>query len=968
MEEEKKVNNLIFRFINEGIDYIRSLSFIIQSLCVYSSFLGFLIIVSIIYHLKFYENFLDDHNSMVYFNLLIKNNLLNQTDLLLMMKKLTMEEDTNTYFKSIEFIKIYNRELINNNLILTQESIISNITKEFSKKIFEHFDNNSDFLIDDKFLNLFNYNGNYINIDNINYFLGDLIKLYYIFYPLIYDNAFFNNVEIKSGFITMYMINNNSYIDYKKNNFKNLPSIPYYFQYPISPIRMDYVNKGYNFEPQDYNLDPVPYIYSKNITNFNIKDNWYTYYDYLNLYDYNRIEIYRVSNIFTTDYYTRLEINEITAPFTTFNSIYNNSIKIFVSIGFLLKKQDHLQIEDQIDFFQIINLYQNSSDISFFDDFQNYNSSYTNLTNDTKTENLNYFSFDNSTSVIVETPAYFLNFYRYGMQDNIHRSFIYEANINPLTVNKLRNYFSQYSVNFNFKSDSIFLNIVYLANLQYFYSDAIWNNPSFVINSSNLLNATQNICKNMDLSNYYNNLKSNSDIDCFTDQELNKMNKYFINNSINQEIGFNQLPSCYCIPFLCLNNDNKTEIFEIFNNKSTKFNKTLTIIPNQCSINFLYLNQSILMNNYRLVAFHFPLTVTKTSNVVILFIVNDYDSIDIYNDFNNKIQKYYKYFILIYTLLTFICFIYFVIRMKTKLYVIKEKLDYIGSNYFDIINYNFRIENLKDLNKKDSELLKNMEKNCNENEDNFTEIDPINNKSVMKIRSIRHRSTIFTKSLKEEIIAKNEKSKIKIKDFENENDELEDIHTIIKDNLDRFEIDFDLDKVFNNFAKVTNSSKTSFKNKKKINYVFGLDDNFTTNQIDNTLILMKEAEITNFYSGYKLSRNLLFKYAMNYINNNENFNYDNTNDDHSLNKTISGKNFHEQRESDNIDINLGQNNNFFKSIYILIESSLTDLEYIDYNKNIMNKFNIRSIIHFYFDNVFIKWLRIINYQRKLSKI
>jgi len=664
-------------------------------------------------------------------------------------------------------------------------------------------------------------------------------------------------------------------------------------------------------------------------------------------------------------------------PFTIYNRNFKDT-KIFFTIGFKIRKSSSdLKYQKTYEYFELINMYDNSTLQTLLNDFNNDKGFVnTNLTSKYSSKYYgdysNYFSFDNSMSTIFRLPLYFDVLFRSGM-DEINKSFYFkDYNINTVKVKDLLNFLNFYNVNHYFTSDSLFMIFIYMSNMYNFLADSYMINIEADNTNSFIKNFSSIVCSNINFYQYKQELVLYNSINCFSNEEIGKIDNYLKSYTGRSDIGYKMLPHCYCIPFMCLDLKNDTFVKNFINNKTDiVLTKNPIGIPDQCRIDFKNRFDNSVVNDFRFLGNRLKIGNNYT-DLVLLFTVIDNEKTKIYNIYTESSISIRYLVLIIYSILLICSLIIFMLKLRTKLGVFKKRIDFLALNYLDIINKDYILQNLKTLTHKEMIIVKDLAKNIIEieNQDNYSENDPINRKNLLTLNIYKRRTGFSTNSLNKEILSKMSNT-LPDKELEKElnvddaKDDLEEIYSILMDNLEKFRIEFEFDKVFKFFGNYTDCYQKKYRKQMKIDYLFNYDEEETKEEYNQSLVLIKEISVFYTKITSKYSRNFLFKFALNYLNNDYQENLlIMSSDNPQILKTLTNSNYilFTQPLQDEREYVEGSNfetinkHCFFKSIYQTIEKHLSDLEDSEIKIDFTNKSHVVSIITYYFDKIFKKWL------------
>ena len=948
----KKILHRILKKLYEIVIPLRNMSIVWQIIF----FCGFLLLtsfaISVFMHWFSYLYLLDEQNEAFLYefyknegNQKIENNIV------------LSFENWNTPIRNILFFKILFKELLKNDLITndgTQSilNIVENFTDEYSK-----------FMSNDK--------NTFYNINNTSNFNYDLVKIYYIYYSLFHRNFEFHNIPIDSGFITVFNITKNSYKNDIPLKGKDINET-YYFQYPVSGGLYSNNIISKNFKPVDYNLDPVPFYLSPNISN----KNWFFQIENEFLYK-NEIEsIFRVILISSSINEKKKEEKII------FFSLYKLIIKdkiIYLSTGLKIKKNDTNPMNY---YFTLLNLYGESNDNNYKNDFllganncylpQVLNNSSNNSTNaslevsnnstnnstilvsnnstnfttllvpNNSTNNtlpVSYFSYDCSRTTLLSLQTYYGQIYENTIKNkNEIIMKIESANINDLSNPP------DYNKSFEF---DLFL-FTFMKYINMF---------KFLEFSKNYNESMKTTCDKFKLNLFA--LKTNGTIGNYCDTHTSLTKTY--------------LKDCYCLLYdECYSNENGNFNFNMCTFSPRNFNSSST---------------NVKLNLYRIMIKKYNLSWLNYSNILVFYLINDTNYTVNFSEYMLKAKYNVIYISIGYFVSISILFLFFVFLTLKKSKELKMKMDLLFEVYFVMIHkYGFKEktkENEVDKHLiKLSAIIKRLQSDNKENRRVTKFVKHTSDQICLLPRtpdSISLDGTTRRLSLFEFKLPNSIMNHLYIKKIDFESlDELDDIINLVYNNIDIFLLELKMETTFRMWEPYLKSLKKKIDKNKKLIYLFQNNEKFikksfgkdfystlSIEKVNFSKLIIQEISSVSYYVEVPFSRNLMFKFCR-YNENDNNLIFKNIScykKDISRSDILRSEGNYIRTES-NLESEFGseiyvEKNNFYQKFDILIEN-ICDNKIINFEDIILQKENLISSLNFYLDKIFYPWLNKIN--------
>ena len=872
-EDMEKQNWDLFSFFSclKYLDIIRERKLNIQVGIVYT----FLIIIFIIINgsIKIYQmNYIfQTQTDKNYYQSIVTEMIDIQREVKIQLDTINNNEYISTLIENLYFMKIYIEELLSNNIF--SENIFNEFIFNDNTSIGEYYDNLGDkFKLNPSLKELMS------NCQSNK--LKNLIPFFYFLSPVIYQNFLTQGIPI----INLYYI---SHI----NNESDLCSNFSYFKYPLEKVDESSDSVPKNNNSYDYILDPLFEClnYSEKIINETI--NWYYYaksykdpkiINLLKVNENNQREHYLMYY-----YHFNITSNNINYSFTISMKILKNNM------SWPYIKLNENNDTENYDYFSLINFHEDSSHIDI------------NLYKDKKIYKYDY-DIDDSNTLIMNNPKFIQNIYKYSMIPNSlfnSSDSEYDININSLLLkyNEMDSLKDNYNINYYFKKDSRFYELIVFLNKFFLYRKKYSD-------------------KEQTKENHPCNLKNFDEYYQFINEYYNCFNDYcFYNNcSLQSKLYFPPeqlkfMPNCYCIPLYCgdnftfQNKFHKDMMKKLNLNEDNGLNYTYNNINNlyfngnenffKCNIPFYQKNK---MNSSFNVKINLnDLSYDKNISMLLFFLMSNHDIDNIIEQFKinvnyTKFSIYAIYFLLL--VIASVMLIFFILKQVNKLTERMAKIKEIRTSI--ISNEN---ENTKKINKRKN-LLNNMNKGIS-NKQNIKQ-----NMESLIIKNVESES--LNNNLK---IIENDSNKINII----ESDELDSLIKLINDNLSDFKIEFNINE---NMNESINEIKKQYNEITKVN------------EYKNKLIPKKGEFRIHSYNNESNSN----------INTNENVNIKNF-----FNNSKNEKTKNIEREKNNSNNNLKNDDLSLQIFYELLSLSTSEIDFSNIKTNFYYRdMNVPSLLNF----------------------
>ena len=401
-------------------------------------------------------------------------------------------------------------------------------------------------------------------IDKRNDSLKELAKIYFYSFPIINYGVHFNNIFIEKSHL----------IAYEFDNDRNIIGNKLYFTFPKSSS-LD--KKSDNFHITHGYLNPIvnksKYEHLDLINNSYFKENFFEKQD----------NDFRFLSFLDEEFWSYISFNHL-------NSETNGNISKTLMISLQLninRNNRHFMINNIVNLKQN-NLIENSVEYTAFI-LRNNNITHNNISNKYS---------DNETFVISqqEITEYSLSsldtqYFHYGLYDKNYNFFKNGVSFDSFNLNLLSNPLKYYSTINGFNYDLKYLTIFFLYTQM--FQNIVQSNykkegEEISLNIFSDEEKVKNICRELNLTNYIEYIKTDTEIDCW-DLE-NKL--YYQDDYADTGLfdSYTSLPSCSCLPLYCLDN------FENLKEEKYKFSENNLVskinLPDRCQPKFDYYSKN----------------------------------------------------------------------------------------------------------------------------------------------------------------------------------------------------------------------------------------------------------------------------------------------------------------------------------------------------------------------------------------
>ena len=510
------------------------------------------------FHLKYYDHlFLFNYYKGVKIEFL--DNYITEIEDLSSELEIFIIKESYIDLENILFFDIYFRELASLGLLDDSTEITFPEIHDKSENIYNEID---EFYKSIDFNNIYSVPEDQANnyIDKRNDSLKELAKIYFYMLPIITYGAFFNGINIYKTYLVAYEFNENY----------NVKNKELYFSFPKASKKFN--DNDDNFLIINGYLNPL--VSKAQFTQSELINN--TYYDqnYFIKLDYD----FRISSNLKEKYSSNTTFGHI-------NKEYDSSILKSLIINSLLninKNNKHYVIEI-IYYLEQKNIIEDSIEYSAFI-----------IRNGTFTNNVIKYKYSDNLSCVISQGDYTecslntidTDYFHYGLHDK-NNNFLSEGiSFDSFNLQYLSNPINYYSTidGFNYDLKHFSSYFLYAKLFQNIESSNYIKKGDYVNIFSDEIKV-KNICNELNLTNYIEYIKEETDIDCWDTQ-----NELFYNEGHIQEDQILDIyityPYCICLPLYCLNNykNLKKDNYKFSeNNLVSKIN-----LPDKCQYKFQY--------------------------------------------------------------------------------------------------------------------------------------------------------------------------------------------------------------------------------------------------------------------------------------------------------------------------------------------------------------------------------------------
>ena len=693
-------------------------------------------------------------------------------------------------------------------------------------------------------------------IDERNDSFSELMKVYYHFYYLISFEAFTIGTYINQTYFLAYQIDDNNkilgdeaYFNFPRVNDENLKN-------KIFSPGNDLISPKINNSKVEH---------TKLLNNSFYSENWFIKQDY----DFRII----ASDLFD------MKMSFLHYNYNLYGTLKKSNI---VSLQNIVNRKGKKYMINIIYYISQKTIRKDSFEYSIFI----LNNISELITNEKFSDNKTYVISQNEVTEIA-LSVLVNQYYKLAINDKNHNFFTYGLFYDNFNVHFLSEPSKFYTTIKGFNFDLRYFSTLYLYSKLFQKSTYSKNETEsgikmYLFNDKAQIN---DICSKFNFSLYKEYIKENK-IDCWNNQNL-----FYYSKDESSIPNTNSFPHCICIPLYCIQGNNKN-----FNPNNIQFIEEL-ILPDKCQIDLKYYMNDVEENNPKITKFnkkrfyflgsdlfedeyfkftHIPFGFYDGLSCVVIGILENEPTNDIFDEFFKDINKILLVFVIILCIGVSILFFILIILIKVNIYKISNIIyEYIESqNQFlkkleDKKRILIKEKNIFDDIKIDESI---MGKQKDKSELNIIKYENLvngytnkSNNSEIKLNDlIDELFKIYCKfyKLSEEdllktFIARDEsRSKFKINTLNNSN-ELFKLFSLIGTYVPKFLLEIDLD--FNFFRK-----EKLLSNYKK--YITKKSLNINNIEIVPTTSIIYEllsTEMISSFNDYGIIVNLNFNYLTN---------------------------------------------------------------------------------------------------------
>ena len=778
----------------------------IQVCVTYIIFLIIMALIIISFKLHHVLNIINSLADKKYFSFYVNNIIDSQREIKVQLDEINNHDIISSTNEPLLFLRIYTEEMVSHHILKNETIMLNDSLKDMYEELGENFILSKD-LYELAEINKEEVHNNALMAYNIN----NLVPFYYHFSPILIESL--NNCGIKL---------NNFYFIANDINYNDLPQEQkinsMYFKYPLEnlPIAPDVPqenNKIYDFILDPYIDSTLDFREQDEIIHSIRQNNWF-YNCIQNENNHFRIaKINKLSEEKTRKDYLMLYSRSNNLTYLTEE---NNEYKVFFTFSMKINQNEdeypfiELNKNEDILNFDYLSMY------NFKDDFHQINIQNNNIE---KMFEIDY-DLDAGKNILIRIPKFIYNMHTYSMVEKNRDDDKDQSKL--LKYTEMIDPDKFYDINYYFQKDALIFKLIYFLNEFFTFKK---NHPEYLTEEYDSLRTSKETssdhpCTFQNIDAYYEKIKSEYDYDCLDDFCLYNNCEETANNLENLHF----MPNCYCIPLFCrdslssnsefheelkerildINSEmsdnaysftstykdylikkvyNFSKIDQYFDRKNFIFNCKLSFGQKNNSHNNFF-NTKIKIQN---------MSYNSGDNNFLMFFMN--------NNMTSFIVDNLKRMNYIYFYCIFAGYIFFLVCT----YVILVKYILVQMN-----NLLSRMEEIKRIR---ATLIKNEEEKNNFDELNSSNNNTSNiNENKLDLSddnlSIKSNDSNSKKKKNEE---KNNEEKPIV-----ETDELDTLIRLINDNLDNFQIKFNLNEdmngIINEIKKQYNGENNSFDN------------------------------------------------------------------------------------------------------------------------------------------------------------
>ena len=796
----------------------------IQVCVTYIIFLIIMALIIISFKLHHVLNIINSLADKKYFSFYVNNIIDSQREIKVQLDEINNHDIISSTNEPLLFLRIYTEEMVAHHILKNETLLLNDSLKDMYEELGENFILSKD-LYELAEINKDGENNNEIMTYNIN----NLIPFYYHFSPILIESL--NNCGIKL---------NNFYFIANDINYNDMPQEQkinsMYFKYPLEnlPIAPDVPqenNKIYDFILDPYIDSTLDFREQDEIIHSIRQNNWF-YNCIQNENNHFRIaKINKLSEEKTRKDYLMLYSRSNNLTYLTEE---NNEYKVFFTFSMKINQNEdeypfiELNKNEDILYFDYLSMY------NFKDDFHQINIQNNNIE---KMFEIDY-DLDAGKNILIRIPKFIYNMHTYSMVEKNRDDDKDQSKL--LKYTEMIDPDKFYDINYYFQKDALIFKLIYFLNEFFAFKKKYpeYLTEEYDSQRTSKETSSDHPCTFQNIDAYYEKIKSEYDYDCLDDFCLYNNCEETANNLENLHF----MPNCYCIPLFCrdslssnsefheelkerildINSEmsdnaysftstykdylikkvyNFTKIDQYFDRKNFIFN---------CKLSFGQKNNS--HNNF----FNTKIKIQNMSynsgdnNFLMFFMNNNMTSFIV----NNLKRMNYIYFYCILAGYIFFLVCTFVILVK-----------------YILVQMNNLLSRMEEIKRIRATLIKNEEE-----KNNFDELNSSSNNNISNINESKIDLNDDNLSIKS-YDSTNKKKKNEDKKSEEkpivEMDELDTLIKLINENLDNFQIKFNLNEDMNG---IINEIKKQYNGIIKINQYKNkllYDKKYENNSFDN---------------------------------------------------------------------------------------------------------------------------------------
>ena len=505
----------------------------IQVCVTYIIFLIIMALIIISFKLHHVLNIINSLADKKYFSFYVNNIIDSQREIKVQLDEINNHDIISSTNEPLLFLRIYTEEMVSHHILKNETLLLNDSLKDMYEELGENFILSKD-LYELAEINKDGENNNAMMTYNIN----NLIPFYYHFSPILIESL--NNCGIKL---------NNFYFIANDINYNDLPQEQkinsMYFKYPLEnlPIAPDVPqenNKIYDFILDPYIDSTLDFREQDEIIHSIRQNNWF-YNCIQNENNHFRIaKINKLSEEKTRKDYLMLYSRSNNLTYLTEE---NNEYKVFFTFSMKINQNEdeypfiELNKNEDILYFDYLSMY------NFKDDFHQINIQNNNIE---KMFEIDY-DLDAGKNILIRIPKFIYNMHTYSMVEKNRDDDKDQSKL--LKYTEMIDPDKFYDINYYFQKDALIFKLIYFLNEFFAFKKKYpeYLTEEYDSQRTSKETSSDHPCTFQNIDAYYEKIKSEYDYDCLDDLCLYNNCEETANNLENLHF----MPNCYCIPLFC---------------------------------------------------------------------------------------------------------------------------------------------------------------------------------------------------------------------------------------------------------------------------------------------------------------------------------------------------------------------------------------------------------------------------------